>query len=70
MLLTFQFGMSYSDGMESKGLTEAKVMAKLTEWVNNMRGLLECPDFKGAICLELHINVAKAERTIHQYIKP
>jgi hypothetical protein len=52
-LLTFELAMAYTDSVESKRLTEAMVIAKLTEWLNTLRPLLESSNFKGVIRLVL-----------------
>jgi hypothetical protein len=56
--------------VETKKLTEAKVIAKLSEWVRNLKGILDCADFKGVIVLEMHLDVANGSCVIRQQFKP
>jgi len=62
--------MAYTDSVESKRLTEAMIMAKFIEWLETIRPLLECAKFRGRIILRLHLNVAKGDCKIHQFIYP
>jgi len=69
-VLTFDFTLPYSVSVETKKLTEAKVIAKLSEWVRNLKGILDCADFKGVIVLEMHLDVANGSCVIRQQFKP
>ena len=62
--------MSYIVSVETKKLTEAMIVAKFTEWCRRLKGLLECPDFKGVVLLEFHLDVAKGDVRILQFIRP
>jgi hypothetical protein len=56
--------------VETKRLTEAKILAKLSEWLRHLKGILDCPDFKGVVVLELHLDVANGSCVIRQQFKP
>lgn len=60
----------YSVGVETKRLTAAKIIAKLTEWVGNLKGILDCAEFKGVIVLEMHLDVANGSFVIRQQFRP
>jgi hypothetical protein len=62
--------LSYIDGVETNKLTEAKILAKLADWVKRLRGILDCADYKGVVVLELHLDVANGSCVIHQQFKP
>ena len=50
--------LSYVDDVETNRLTEAKILAKLSDWLKHLKGILDCPDFEGVVVLELHLDVA------------
>ena len=68
-VLTFGFALSYIVTVETKRLTEAKIMERIAEWIKNFCPVLDCPTFKGVLVLELHIDVANGSCVIHQVLK-
>ena len=68
--IAFCLALPYIDGVETCKLTEAKIIAKLSDWVKRLRGILDCADFKGVVILELHLDVANGSCVTHQQFKP